>query len=98
MCALRWRRLIRLRVRSSQSELLNNSLLDNGFLATLPKDARFASLDTQAIQALKNWLLTHYQAAQFAHSSESQLERAFIDPMLTQLGWTSVPQQVYILR
>jgi hypothetical protein len=74
---------------------LNNSLLDNGFLATLPKDARFASLDTKA---LKNWLEAHYQAAQFANSSESQLERAFIDPMLTQLGWTSVPQQVYILQ
>jgi type I restriction-modification system DNA methylase subunit len=74
---------------------LNNSLLDSGFLATLPKDARFAALD---VAPLKAWLLSHYQAAQFAQSSESQLERAFIDPLLTQLGWTSVPQQVYILQ
>lgn len=74
---------------------LTNSLLDNGFLATLPKDSRFAALDTLP---LKNWLLTHYQATQFAQSSESQLERAFIDPLLTQMGWTSVPQQVYIVQ
>lgn len=68
---------------------LTNTLLDEGFIAS-----KKTALGQHAVPyGLSEWLAEHFNADVLAKRSEPQLEEKFIGPLLSQLGWISVPQQ-----
>lgn len=76
------------------SPWLDNSLLDHGFLRQKQRE-----LVNQPLPAgLVEWLECHFQPARLAAGNESQLETSFIAPLLKQLGWSTVPQQVFTVQ
>ena len=75
-------------------EWLVNTLLDDGFIQqTLNEFAH--SAETTALQT---WLDAHFQTQKLASINEAQLENTFILPLLQQLGWESVPQQIVTVQ
>jgi len=73
---------------------LINTLLDEGFVAV-----KRAELVRQPIPySLQSWLDQHFDAEALARRNESQLEERFIGPLLAQLGWIAVPQQVITVQ
>lgn len=73
---------------------LTNTLLDEGFVAN-----KKVELAKQPVPyALSNWLGEHFNAEVLAKRSEPQLEEKFIGPLLAQLGWVSVPQQIITVQ
>lgn len=73
---------------------LINTLLDEGFVAR-----KCLELAEQAIPYdLDAWLVARFDVASLAMRSEAQLEEHFIGPLLTQLGWTAVPQQTITVQ
>ncbi len=76
------------------SPWLTNTLLDEAFVATKKLD-----LAQQALPyGLGVWLQSHFDASVLAKRSEAQLEEKFIGPLLAQLGWIAVPQQVLTVQ
>ena len=76
------------------SPWLTNTLLDEAFVATKKLD-----LAQQALPyGLGAWLQSHFDAQVLAKRSEAQLEEKFIGPLLAQLGWIAVPQQVLAVQ
>lgn len=76
------------------SPWLTNTLLDEGFIAN-----KKAELGQQAVPyALSDWLSEHFKAEVLAKRSEPQLEEKFIGPLLAQLGWVTVPQQIITVQ
>jgi len=76
------------------SPWLTNTLLDEAFVATKKLD-----LGQQALPyGLGVWLQSHFDASVLAKRSEAQLEEKFIGPLLAQLGWIAVPQQVLTVQ
>lgn len=73
---------------------LLNSLLDEGYIAR----KRDQLLAGPPMHQLAAWLETHFDAPALARRSEAQLEERFIGPLLAQLGWTAVPQQVITVQ
>ncbi|MBK7655495.1 MAG: hypothetical protein IPJ18_10665 [Betaproteobacteria bacterium] len=47
---------------------------------------------------LKGWLAAHFDPTSLAERSEAQLEDKFIGPLLTQLGWAKVNQEVITVQ
>lgn len=76
------------------SSWLDNSLLDNGFLRQKQRELAGQALP----EGLVDWLEAHFQPALLAAGNESQLEASFIAPLLKQLGWFTVPQQVFTVQ
>jgi hypothetical protein len=76
------------------SPWLTNTLLDEAFVAT-----KKLELAQQALPyGLGVWLQSHFDASVLAKRSEAQLEEKFIGPLLAQLGWIAVPQQVLTVQ
>lgn len=73
---------------------LNNSLLDTSFLQQKSRELAENPLPPGWLA----WLQQQFQPSQFAASNEAQLEDSFISPLLKQLGWASVPQQVLVVQ
>ena len=76
------------------SDWLNNSLLDDGFLRQKQRELADQSLP----EGLLDWLEHHFDPARLAAGNESQLEASFIAPWLQQLGWFTLPQQVLTVQ
>ena len=73
---------------------LINTLLDEGFIAN-----KKLELGRQEIPyGLSAWLTEHFDVEVLSKRSEAQLEEKFIGPLLLQLGWISVPQQVFTVQ
>jgi len=73
---------------------LNNSLLDTSFLQQKSRQLAAQPLPPGWLA----WLQQQFQPSQLAASNEAQLEDGFISPLLKQLGWVSVPQQVLVVQ
>ncbi|SER62819.1 Eco57I restriction-modification methylase domain-containing protein [Giesbergeria anulus] len=73
---------------------LNNSLLDTSFLQQKSRELAAQPLPSGWLA----WLQQQFQPSQLAASNEAQLEDCFISPLLKQLGWVSVPQQVLVVQ
>ncbi len=73
---------------------LNNSLLDTSFLQQKSRELAAQPLPPGWLA----WLRQQFQPSQLAASNEAQLEDRFISPLLKQLGWVSVPQQVLVVQ
>ena len=73
---------------------LNNTLLDDGFIARQASQllAKPIPYDLQA------WLKENFDASKLAARSEAQLEDKFIGPLLTQLGWSKVAQETITVQ
>ena len=73
---------------------LTNTLLDDGFIAQ-----KLSELAGKAPgYDLPAWLSENFDAPVLAARSEPQLEEKFIGPLLAQLGWTKVPQEVITVQ
>ncbi len=73
---------------------LINTLLDDGYLKR--KGEELAAQPPP--YDLDHWLGEHFDARTLAQLSEPQLEDRFIGPMLKQLGWSTVPQKIFIVQ
>lgn len=73
---------------------LNNTLLDDGFIAQ--KISELAGKEPPC--GLLAWLGEHFDAPSLAARSEAQLEEKFIGPLLAQLGWTKVSQETITVQ
>ncbi len=73
---------------------LDNSLLDESFLHQQQRELAGKPLPFD----LAAWLETHFQPDQLAAGNEAQLEARLIAPLLAQLGWLTVPQQVFTVQ
>lgn len=73
---------------------LVNTLLDDGFVRQMLKELA----DSADAPALDAWLKTHFNAPVLAAINEAQLENTFILPLLQELGWESVPQQIITVQ
>lgn len=76
------------------SPWLTNTLLDEAFVANKKLELGRLALPYD----LGNWLNSHFDANVLAKRSEAQLEEKFIGPLLAQLGWIAVPQQVLTVQ
>ena len=76
------------------SPWLVNTLLDEGFIAR--KKIQVGQLPLP--YGLGPWLDQHFDADTLSRRSEAQLEDRFIGPLLTQLGWTKVTQEVITVQ
>ncbi len=73
---------------------LTNTLLDDGFIAQ-----KLSELAGKApAYDLPAWLNENFDPPVLAARSEPQLEEKFIGPLLAQLGWTKVPQEVITVQ
>ena len=76
------------------SPWLINTLLDESFV-----HHKKAELGQQAVPCeLSDWLAEHFNVEVLAKRNEPQLEVKFIGPLLAQLGWIAVPQQVITVQ
>ncbi len=73
---------------------LNNTLLDDGFIARQASELLAKPLPYD----LAAWLTENFDAAKLAARSEAQLEDKFIGPLLAQLGWTKVAQETITVQ
>ena len=76
------------------SPWLVNTLLDEGFIARKKLQVGQLALP----YGLGPWLDQHFDADNLSRRSEAQLEDRFIGPLLTQLGWTKVTQEVITVQ
>jgi hypothetical protein len=73
---------------------LTNTLLDEGFVAQ-----KKLALGQQVVPyGLSIWLVEHFNAEVLGKRSEAQLEEKFIGPLLKQLGWITVSQQIITVQ
>ena len=73
---------------------LVNTLLDQGYV-----DQKKAELGQLTVPCdLGAWLAQHFDANDLPTRSEAQLEARFIGPLLAQLGWTTVTQQIITVQ
>lgn len=73
---------------------LNNSLLDDTFLRRKAQELAAQPLPP----GWEAWLHAHFQPDTLAQCNEAQLEDSLIAPLLKQLGWEAVPQQVLTVQ
>ena len=73
---------------------LVNTLLDDGFIAQKCSELGQASVPC----GLAAWLAQHFDVALLSIRSEAQLEERFIGPLLKQLGWVSVTQEILTVQ
>ena len=73
---------------------LNNSLLDDTFLRHKAQELAAQPLPP----GWEAWLHAHFQPDTLAQCNEAQLEDSLIAPLLKQLGWEAVPQQVLTVQ
>lgn len=73
---------------------LVNTLLDDSFIAQKCSELGQASRPC----GLAAWLAQHFDVALLSIRSEAQLEERFIGPLLKQLGWVSVTQEVLTVQ
>jgi hypothetical protein len=76
------------------SPWLTNTLLDEGFMA----QQRRALGQAPEPYGLAAWLAQHFVPATLSKRSEAQLEDTFIGPLLTQLGWCKVAQEILTVQ
>lgn len=76
------------------AQWLNNSLLDTSFLQQKSRELAAQPLPPGWVA----WLQQQFQPGPLAASNEAQLEDGFISPLLKQLGWVCVPQQVLVVQ
>lgn len=67
-----------------------NLLYDNNYIIELCNT--FDISDLSPANSLLNWIKDNYHASQFKTQNESQLDNAFIRPLLEQLHWVMLPQ------
>lgn len=73
---------------------LINTLLDEGFI-----QHKKVGLSKEPVPYnLSAWLDQHFDANALAKRNEPQLEEKFIGPLLAQLGWIAVPQQIITVQ
>ena len=73
---------------------LINTLLDDGYLKRKGDELAAQTLPYN----LDRWLGGHFDARTLSQLSEPQLEDRFIGPLLKQLGWSTAPQQIFIVQ
>ena len=73
---------------------LVNTLFDDGFIRQKAEELAAKPLP----YGLKEWLAAHFDPTSLAERSEAQLEDKFIGPLLTQLGWAKVNQEVITVQ
>lgn len=73
---------------------LTNTLLDDGFIARQASQL----LVKPTPYDLDAWLKENFDTSKLAARSEAQLEDKFIGPLLTQLGWTKVAQEIITVQ
>lgn len=74
---------------------LENNLFDASYLVNqLPKEPDF----NQDVSELLAWLQAKYDATRFSKLTEAQLEDEFIKPLLSELSWELVAQQIFVIQ
>ncbi|AGX87541.1 Eco57I restriction-modification methylase domain-containing protein [Candidatus Symbiobacter mobilis] len=73
---------------------LVNALLDDSYLT-----AKSLELAERPIPyGLESWLAAHFDAHTLSQRNEAQLEECFIGPLLAQLGWVGIVQQILTVQ
>jgi hypothetical protein len=73
---------------------LNNTLLDDGFIA----QKQVELLGNSNGRVLHAWLIDNFDVHRLCTRSEAQLEEQFIGPLLGHLGWTKVAQETMTVQ